>query len=120
THTTELFVKGDEPASACPAGESDVQERGVLGRIGGWFGRQWRGFSRWVTRHFGSEEPQRAPREGDYLGVPRLPRAAELSEPQVEPDTFRVPLGVPIIESPDTQAVPVDTIQSDTLAVDTV
>ncbi|HEX2165745.1 MAG TPA: PBP1A family penicillin-binding protein [Longimicrobiales bacterium] len=117
---TELFVRGDEPASACPTGEPQVEERGVLARLGSWFGRQWRGFSRWVTRHFGSEEPQRAPREGDYLGVPRLPRAAELAEPQVEPDTFAEPLGVPIVEVPDSPGVPLDTMAPDTIVLDTM
>ena len=115
---SELFVRGDEPASACPVGEPDVVERGFLARVGSWFGRQWRGFSRWVTRHFGSEEPQRAPREGDYLGVPRLPRAAELAEPRVQPDTFRVPLGVPIVEPTDTQGLPADSTATDPVRVD--
>ncbi|HSJ31734.1 MAG TPA: PBP1A family penicillin-binding protein [Longimicrobiales bacterium] len=122
----ELFVRGDEPASACPQGVPEVHERGLLSRVGAWFGRQWRGFSRWVTRHFGTEEPQRAPREGDYLGVPRLPRAAELSEPQVEPDTFKRPLGVPIPEEPlaDTvgDSIPPDSmgLLRDTIRLDTL
>jgi hypothetical protein len=81
-----------------------VVERGLRERIGGWLGRRLRGFSRWVTRHFGSEEPQRSPPEGDYLGVPRLPRAAELREPRVEPDSFVPPLGTPIIERVDSAA----------------
>src|SRR5690606_22590028 len=59
-----------------------------------------RRFRLWVTRHFGSEEPRRPPRERDYLGVPRLPRAADLAEPQVEADSFRPPpLGIPIEEA---------------------
>jgi membrane peptidoglycan carboxypeptidase len=119
SHATELFVRGDEPASACPAGEPHVEQRRFLRRVGGWFGRQWRGFSRWVTRHFGSEEPQRAPREGDYLGVPRLPRAAELAEPQVQADSFTRPLGVPIPEEPLPDTVG-DTLQADSLRLDTL
>ena len=81
---------------------------------------------RWQCRCFGTEEPQRPPREGDYLGVPRLPRAAELSEPQVEPDTFKRPLGVPIpVEPlPDTvgDSIPADSmgLLRDTIRLDTL
>ncbi|MGH7464543.1 MAG: transglycosylase domain-containing protein, partial [Longimicrobiales bacterium] len=120
---TELFVRGDEPASACPAGEAEVAERGLLARTGAWFSRQWRHFTRWVTRHFGSEEPQRTPREGDYLGVPRLPRAAELAEPRVEPDSFVPPLGIPIgppLPDTATDTVDIDTIRIDTIRIDTM
>jgi penicillin-binding protein 1A len=113
TARTELFVKGEEPARVCPAGEPVDAERGRLARLGDWAGRQWRIFGRWVTRHFGSEEPQPTPREGDYLGAPRLPRAVEIVEPQVDPREFRtppVPLGIP---------VPADTLLPDTVAGDT-
>jgi penicillin-binding protein 1A len=111
---TELFVLGDEPASACPAGEPEVEEKGMLARLGGWLGRRWRGFEGWVTRHFGSEEPQRTPQEGDYLGVPRLPRAVDLLEREVEPDSFRPPpLGTPIAPAGDTLRA--DSLLSDTL-----
>jgi penicillin-binding protein 1A len=124
SYRTELFVRGDEPASTCPAGEPEVVQRGRLARVGSWFGRRWRGFSRWVTRHFGSEDPQRAPREGDYLGVPRLPRASEIAEPQVEADSFTRPLGVPITDEPlpDTVAdtLPTDTVRADTIRFDTL
>lgn len=126
---TELFVLGDEPASVCPEGEPEVVEQGFLGRAGAWFGRRWSGFGRWVTRHFGSEEPQRPPADRDYLGTPRLPRAADTAAPQVDADSFTPPLGVPIIEAPDSLApdsVPVprldslfvpDSVRQDTIPV---
>ncbi|HEX6307347.1 MAG TPA: PBP1A family penicillin-binding protein [Longimicrobiales bacterium] len=123
---TELFVAGDEPASACPSGEPVEVDRGRLSRIGSWFGDRWRQFSRWVTRHFGSEKPQEAPPEGDYLGVPRLPRAAELAEPQVEADSFKPPLGIPIEEarrradSLRAERLRTDTLRLDSLRPDTV
>ncbi|MBR9991281.1 MAG: PBP1A family penicillin-binding protein [Gemmatimonadetes bacterium] len=121
---TELFVRGDEPASACPVGEPKVEERGFFARVGGWFGAQWRGFSRWVTRHFGSEQPQRAPREGDYLGVPRLPRASDVNAEPVDPDSVRQPLGVPIEDAPlpDTvgDTVRVDTLPTEPIRLDTL
>jgi penicillin-binding protein 1A len=111
TPQTELFVRGDEPASACPKGEPEVVEQSLLGRAGAWLAGQWRGFGRWVTRHFGSEKPQRPPAERDYLGTPRLPRAAETPAPQVDADSFAPPLGVPIIE------VPVDSTAPDSVPV---
>ncbi|HEX6133643.1 MAG TPA: PBP1A family penicillin-binding protein [Longimicrobiales bacterium] len=123
--STELFVLGDEPASACPSGEPVETERGAFSRIGSWFGDRWRQFSRWATRHFGSEDPQEAPPEGDYLGVPRLPRAAELAEPQVEADSFKPPLGIPIEEarrradSARAERMRLDTLRLDTLRPDT-
>jgi penicillin-binding protein 1A len=106
---TELFVRGDEPASACPAGAPTAAPRGRLARVGDWFGRRWQGLSHWITRHFGSEQPQRTPKEGDYLGVPRLPRA---DDPRTQSDST-APLGVPV----DT-ATPRDTVDLlDTLRV---
>jgi penicillin-binding protein 1A len=111
TPRTELFVRGDEPASACPEGAPQEVERGFAGRVGAWFAQRWHGFGRWVTRHFGSEEPQRAPSERDYLGAPRLPRASEITTPQVDADSFTPPLGVPILETP------VDSVATDSVEV---
>jgi penicillin-binding protein 1A len=103
----ELFVAGSEPAAVCPAGTPTEVERGFLGRVGAWFGSRWRQFSRWATRHFGTEEPQPTPRDGDYLGVPRLPRAGETDE-AVDPRDFEpVPLGTPV--DPETLE-PLDTL----------
>jgi penicillin-binding protein 1A len=117
---TELFVRGSEPAQVCPAGEPSVGERGLLARAGGWFGRQWRRTGRWLTRHFGSEQPQPAPGDGEFLGAPRLPRAVEVVEPEVDPVEFeprRVPLGIPV---PDSLLVRPDTARPDTVRPDTV
>jgi penicillin-binding protein 1A len=100
---TELFVAGNEPPEVCPEGEPAIEERGLLARFGGWLGARWRGAGRWVTRHFGTERPQPTPRDGDYLGVPRLPRAEEVTDPEQDPrvrELRRVPLGVPYV--PDT------------------
>jgi penicillin-binding protein 1A len=109
----ELFVAGSEPAAVCPAGTPTEVERAFLGRVGAWFGARWRQFSRWATRHFGTEEPQPTPRDGDYLGVPRLPRAVE-TDGAVDPRAFEpVPLGTPV--DPETLE-PLDTLPS---AVDT-
>jgi penicillin-binding protein 1A len=109
---TELFVRGSEPARICPAGEPVASERGILTRTGSWLGRQWRRLGRWVTRHFGTEEPQPTPRDGDYLGAPRLPRAVELVEPEVDPQEFRprVPIGEPVIIDTAPRPAPGDTI----------
>jgi penicillin-binding protein 1A len=105
----ELFVLGSEPASVCPAGEPTVVERGVFAEAGAWLGRQWRRAGRWVTRHFGTEQPQPAPRDQEYLGVPRLPRATEAEETG---PARRVPLGVPVLPS--------DTLRSPVPSPDTV
>jgi len=91
---TELFIEGHEPASTCPAGTPAVVERGFLARAGDWTARQWRRLSRWVIEHVGTEEPQPMPREGEYLGVPRLPSAAEASDSVRR--RRREPLGVPV------------------------
>jgi penicillin-binding protein 1A len=122
---SELFVQGSEPASICPAGEPTVVERGVFARLGDWLGRQWRRTGRWVTRHFGTEQPQPTPRDRDYLGVPRLPRAVEVEEPGDDPrvqELRRVPLGVPVLPG-DTlipTVPPPDTVLPDTLRRDTL
>jgi membrane peptidoglycan carboxypeptidase len=125
---TELFIKGHEPASSCPAGTPTVVERGFLARAGGWVARQWRRLSRWVIEHVGTEEPQPTPREGEYLGVPRLPTAAEASDsvpPPARPK--REPLGVPVPEpgaqdTPKRDTLPVDTtrVRPDTIRRDTI
>jgi 1A family penicillin-binding protein len=113
---TEKFVRGNEPASVCPEGEPTMVERGFFAQVGDWFGRQWRRAGRWVTRHFGSEEPQPTPRDRDYLGAPRLPRAVEVEAPDEDPriqELRRVPLGVPVLPYPDTappRPAPGDTI----------
>jgi penicillin-binding protein 1A len=120
---TELFIEGHEPASSCPAGTPTLVERGWLARAGGWIGRQWRRVSRWVTQHVGTEEPQPTPREGEYLGVPRLPTAAEVIDsvptPRQRPKR-REPLGVPVPYpgAPDTTKR--DTLRRDTLRLDTL
>jgi penicillin-binding protein 1A len=118
---TEMFVRGSEPPGICPAGEPEVEERGFFARLGGWFATHYRRAGRWVTRHFGSEQPQPTPRDGDYLGVPRLPRAVEVEAPDEDSvirELRRVPLGVPVLPYPDTtrpepappRPVPADTI----------
>jgi penicillin-binding protein 1A len=115
---SELFIRGNEPASVCPEGEPVVEERGVFARLGDWFGRQWRRAGRWVTRHFGSEEPQPTPRDRDYLGVPRLPRAVEVEAPEDDPrvqEVRRVPLGVPVVPYPDTSGAPPRPAPGDTI-----
>jgi hypothetical protein len=112
---TELFISGSEPAASCPAGKPEIIERGFFARLGDWSSSTWRRLTHWVTRHFGTEEPQPAPRERDYLGAPRLPRAVEaIEDPRVAP----VPLGVPVpIIIPDTA---VDTLRIDSIRRDTM
>jgi hypothetical protein len=97
----------------CPAGEAVSAQRGVLGRTGSWFGRQWRRLGRWVTRHFGTEAPQPTPRDGDFLGAPRLPMADDVADPEVDAGDFRVrtvPLGVPVPTDTLPRPAPGDTI----------
>jgi penicillin-binding protein 1A len=110
---SELFVRGSEPARVCPEGEPAVAERGVMRRAGSWTIARWQQLRRWVTRHFGTEEPQQAPRDGEYLGAPRLPRAVEVVEPEVDVETFTpppVPLGVPVEADTAVRPAPGDTI----------
>jgi penicillin-binding protein 1A len=113
---TELFIAGHEPAGSCPAGTPEEVERTFLQRAGDWLGRQWRRLSRWVTEHVGTEEPQPTPREGEYLGVPRLPTAEEAIDSPPPPPTprRREPLGVPV-----PYPSPRDTAVRDTLRLDT-
>ena len=116
---TELFIEGHEPASTCPAGTPTVVERGLLARAGGWIARQWRGFGRWVIEHVGTEEPQPTPPEGEYLGVPRLPSAAEGLD-SARRRRRREPLGVPVPSPNPAPAVPRDPAQPDTVRRDTL
>jgi hypothetical protein len=105
-------------------------ERGVFERVGVALLRQWGRFGRRLTSHFGTEVPQPTPPQGDYLGVPRLPRAVEVEEPVVpEIPRAREPLGVPVPDVRDTSAVDSlrlrpdtlrDTVRVDTMRVDTI
>jgi penicillin-binding protein 1A len=108
---TELFVRGDEPASACPAGVAVADARGWAARAGDWLRRAWLRSTHLLARHFGSEEAQPVPPSGQerYLGTPRLPRAIEVSRPVVEADSFR----------PDKRVVR-DTVLRETTVRDTI
>ena len=87
----ELFIEGREPVSVCPAGKPVEQRVGVLRRVGDFIGRVFRRAGRWLTRHFGSEEPQQPPPDENHLGAPRLPRAQDIDVPEVMLDSLIVP-----------------------------
>jgi penicillin-binding protein 1A len=115
---TELFIEGHEPASSCPAGTPAVVERGLLGRAADWIARQWRRLGRWVIEHVGTEEPLPTPREGEYLGVPRLPSAEEAEEAEEAPAPpvrrQPEPLGVPVPYPAPQDTSPLGTPRTDT------
>jgi penicillin-binding protein 1A len=85
---TELFIAGNEPVSVCPRGKPLHTKTGALRRAGGFFGRAISRINRFLTRHFGSEEPQAPPPEENYLGVPRLPKAQDTTVTQVQIDSL--------------------------------
>jgi penicillin-binding protein 1A len=129
TARTELFIDGTEPPYTCPEGKPEPGARDVFDRFEEWLGTLWYRTSRWLARHVGTEEPRAPEPDERYLGVPRLPRAIDVPEIEIEE-----PLGVPVpeldtmqVEIPplpdtlpaegDTVVAPVDTVASPDSAV---
>jgi membrane peptidoglycan carboxypeptidase len=76
---TELFIVGKEPVRVCPSGTPVAAKTTPLRRVGNVFGRTASRVGRWLTRHFGSEEPQLPPPDENHLGAPRLPKARDVT-----------------------------------------
>ena len=95
---SELFLESALPAAVCPAGERE--DRGFFGRIADAVTSAFRSAGRFIAGLFrGDEDEEDAERER-YLGRPRLPRASEVREPVVDPDSLPEPLGVPLDSIP--------------------
>ncbi|MBI4409827.1 MAG: hypothetical protein HY561_08980, partial [Gemmatimonadetes bacterium] len=105
----ELFVRGMEPAARCPRGGPGTEQRGLFERAFAWLGRLWGRVERWAAAHFGREEAVAPRRRSRYLGAPRLPRADEVPEPQVqvEPPDLEPIIIIPDVEPlvPETSTV---------------
>jgi hypothetical protein len=87
----------------------------VFDQFGDWLGRLWYRAGEWVASHVGTEEPRQPQPDERYLGVPRLPRAVEI--PEIEVDSFVVaPFDPSVIEVP----LPPDTMLLDSMTVDTI
>ena len=113
--TEELFIKGTEPPAQCPRGQPAPGVATVFTEFDDWLGRLWYRAGEWLASHVGTEERRRPQPEERYLGAPRLPRAIEA--PELELDSIVVaPLDTMVIEVP----LPGDTVLVDTVAVDSV
>jgi 1A family penicillin-binding protein len=98
----EYFVRGTEPARICPDGTERGRGPGLVSRLASFGRHAWFGTRGWVLARLGRDE---ADDEADaaserMLGTPRLPRAAEIREPEIDTLRYRlapgVPLGVPV------------------------
>ncbi|MGQ0814871.1 MAG: transglycosylase domain-containing protein [Gemmatimonadota bacterium] len=118
----ELFLKYAQPASACPRGKPE-HEPNIFDRAFAWVRVAWHQTGEWIASHFGEEEERREPEREPYLGVPRLPAAAEMPLPLVDttivlPEGFDSLMTDTLLIMPDT--MPTDTIYPDTLPPDTI
>jgi hypothetical protein len=100
----------------------------VFDRFEDWLARQWHFGVSWLASHVGTEEP-REPRTDDrFLGVPRLPRAIEVPDVEVDSMIVAPPLDTAILVipplpdtlDPDTLGLGLDTLALDTLPPDTL
>jgi 1A family penicillin-binding protein len=125
----ELFVKGNVPARACPAGEQR-EGRGVIARAFAYMRHVWYRAGEWTLARF-RDDADSAPDERErMLGTRRLPRSAEIRAPAIDTAEYPRLLGVPWV--PDTAAdtlrvdvpradtIVIDTLSIDTLAIDTM
>jgi penicillin-binding protein 1A len=117
----ELFIKGTEPPARCPRGKPAPGVATVFDEFGEWLDRLWYRAGEWLDSHVGTEKPRRPRTDERYLGVPRLPRAVEVSVPELDsiviapfdPSLIEVPL-------PELDSLPPDSIGADTVELDTV
>jgi penicillin-binding protein 1A len=111
----ELFIKGTEPPAQCPRGKPAPGVATVFDDFGDWLGRRWYRAGEWLASHVGTEEPRRPQADERYLGVPRLPRAVEV--PDLELDSIVIaPFDPMLIEVP----MPDDSLLADAVAADTM
>ena len=115
TAREELFIKGTEPPARCPRGQPAPGVATVFDRFNDWLGQLWYRAGAWLASHVGTEEP-RAPKSDErFLGVPRLPRAIEA--PELDLDSIVVaPLDTMVTEVP----VLPDSVAPDSVGGDTV
>jgi penicillin-binding protein 1A len=90
---TEIFIDGTEPPLSCPEGKPEPGARDIFDRYQEWLGNLWHRVTTWLASHVGTEEPGEPESDEDYLGVPRLPRATDI--PEIDIDE---PIGVPVPE----------------------
>ena len=118
----ELFLEYAEPATTCPRG-TPKHEPNFFDRAFSFVRSVWHNIGRWISEHVGRED-DRDDRGDRYLGVPKLPEAAEIREPML--DSIRVEeidtiLGEPFVpESLSVDTLSVDTLQMDTIRLDTL
>ncbi len=109
----ELFIRGMEPAAACPRGRP-LQGAGFLVRAWSWVQDAVENARLWIARHLGLESPPPPRQQNDrFLGAPRLPPEGELPPPPEipTPDFRDVPVVPEIVSPADSTrpAVPPDT-----------
>ena len=112
---TELFIEGTEPPVSCPEGRPDPGARDVFDRFEEWLAGLWYRASAWLARHVGTEDPREPEPDQRYLGVPRLPRALDIPEVEIEE-----PLGIPVPELDSMRFdidVPPESLPGDTIII---
>jgi penicillin-binding protein 1A len=105
----ELFISGNEPASACPRGTPEPGAPGLLAKLTAWADGVFHRGRVWVASHFGKEEPvpEREARDR-YLGSPKLPTATDIAAPELPADSFPL-LGEEIV-IPDVPPINAETL----------
>ena len=117
----ELFIRGVEPPSICPAGTPSHPRVSVFTRVRTWISNKLQRLSAWMRRHIGKERPTETPTDDRYLGRPRLPERNDVPE-AVRPEDLHmdvldsVQVFMPMPE-PDTAP---DTIRIDTMFMDSI
>ena len=87
----ELFIRGREPASACPRGTPEPGGPGVLAKLITWSEGQFKRARTWIASRFGNEKPVRERKAREhYLGAPKLPARADAPAPALPADSRRL------------------------------
>lgn len=87
----ELFIRGIEPPTICPAGTPTHPHVSILRRFASWSEHLLRKVSAWMKRHIGPERPTEQPTDDRYLGTPRLPEAVEMPA-TIRPEDLHMPI----------------------------
>ncbi len=90
---SELFIDGTQPPETCPQGGED-SEPGFLARTLAWLRGALTDAGQWLAARFGGGQDlaQERRRRDEILGAPRLPRAAEVRTPRIEPELLGRPV----------------------------
>jgi penicillin-binding protein 1A len=91
TARLELFIRGIEPPTICPAGAPTHPHVNIFTRVTSWMGNKLHRLSAWMKRHIGPERPTEQPNDDRYLGRPRLPEAVEMPD-TISPEALHMPL----------------------------